>query len=208
MIPPSAPAAAAIVLAGGASRRLGQDKRRLRLWGEAGPTLLERTVALVSALCAEVIVVLNDPVAWPMLPARLVPDPLPGAGPLAALESGLAATAHERAVVVAADMPFLNATLLRAMLAHPQEGALALPAAPSQRNPLGVEPLHAIYRATCRAPIREAIAHGETRLTAFYPAICWATLAPEVWRRYDPASRSAFSINTPEDLAVTLQLMV
>ena len=43
----------AIVLAGGVSRRLGQDKRRLRLWGSAGPTLLEYVVGIVARLCAD-----------------------------------------------------------------------------------------------------------------------------------------------------------
>jgi molybdenum cofactor guanylyltransferase len=86
-IPPTA-----IVLAGGRSTRLGQDKRRLQLWGSQGPTLLARTVALAAACCAEVVVVLNDPEAWPDLPARLVLDAYPGVGPLGGLASGLAAT--------------------------------------------------------------------------------------------------------------------
>ena len=59
----------AIVLAGGVSRRLGQDKRQLRLWGTAGPMLLEYVVGIVARVCADVVVVLNDPDAWNTLPA-------------------------------------------------------------------------------------------------------------------------------------------
>ncbi len=52
-----------VVVAGGRSRRLGQDKRRLRLWGEVGPTLLEHTLQVLAPLCAELIVVTTPQVA-------------------------------------------------------------------------------------------------------------------------------------------------
>ena len=55
--------ASAIVLAGGLSRRMGEDKRRLRLWGQGQPVLLEHTVSVAAQLCADVVVVLNDPEA-------------------------------------------------------------------------------------------------------------------------------------------------
>ncbi len=95
--------ASAVILAGGLSRRLGQDKRRLRLWGEGGPTLLERTVATVGALCADVVVVLNDPEGWPGLGGRHVPDAYPDGGALGGIYSGLAAAEEEHALVVACD---------------------------------------------------------------------------------------------------------
>jgi molybdenum cofactor guanylyltransferase len=63
-----------VVIAGGRSRRLGQDKRRLQLWGDDGPTLLEHSVALLERVADDVTVVLNDPEAWPDLRATLVRD--------------------------------------------------------------------------------------------------------------------------------------
>ena len=36
----TAPPITAVVVAGGGSTRLGEDKRALRLWGNEGPTLL------------------------------------------------------------------------------------------------------------------------------------------------------------------------
>src|SRR3954447_16105779 len=108
----------AIVLAGGVSRRLGQDKRRLRLWGSAGPTLLEYVVGIVARLCADVVVVLNDPDAWSTLPARLAPDVYADGGSLGGIYADLLAAEHEYALAVACDMPFLNAGLIGAMLAR------------------------------------------------------------------------------------------
>lgn len=111
----------AIVIAGGRSRRLGFDKRRLKLWGDAGPTLLEHTVALVGSLCSEVVVVLNDAEQWPGLPARMIPDAFPEAGALGGLATGLGAASSPYALAVASDMPLLNPRLLRAMLEQPHD---------------------------------------------------------------------------------------
>src|SRR5262249_51373148 len=108
--------ASAIVLAGGLSQRLGQDKRQGRLLGAARPPLLEDGVSIVARLCEDVVVVLNDPDAWPNLPARLVPDVYPDGGALGGIYSGLMAAQHAYALAVACDMPFLNPELLRAML--------------------------------------------------------------------------------------------
>jgi molybdopterin-guanine dinucleotide biosynthesis protein A len=157
--PESLIACSGIILAGGRSRRLGEDKRALRLWGENAPTLLERTCAVLAPLCAELIVVLNDPEAWSGLSARLVRDSLPDGGALGGLYSGLLAAQRDHCLVVAADMPFLNADLLRAMLAYPPTYQALVPRraqSGTTRNQSAFEPLHAIYRRDCHVAARRA----------------------------------------------------
>jgi len=193
----------AIILAGGASRRLGADKRRLRLWGEHGPTLLERTLATASELCAEALVVLNDPEQWPALPARLVRDAYPGAGPLGGIYTGLLACANPFALVLACDMPFLKRELLAAMLAFPRDYDLLAPRAhvpQATRNDLGIEPLHAIYSRACLPAIREALEAGERHMTAFLPQVRVRVLERAEYAAYDPDGLALFSLNTPEQL--------
>ncbi len=200
---PDRPPASAVVLAGGLSRRLGQDKRRLRLWGEAGPTLLERTVATAGALCADVVVVLNDPADWGHLPARLVGDRYPDGGALGGIASGLAAAREGFALVLACDMPLLSPPLLRAMLALPRDYDVLAPRAltpGATRNRQGVEPLHAIYSRACLAPIRAALAAGQRQIAAFFPAVRVAYLDPAEIRRHDPMGHSFLSINTVEQM--------
>ncbi|MEO7912703.1 MAG: molybdenum cofactor guanylyltransferase [Roseiflexaceae bacterium] len=194
----------AIVLAGGLSRRLGQDKRCLRLWGAAAPTLLEHVVGIVARLCADVIVVLNDPADWAHLPARLVPDVYADGGALGGIYAGLLAANHEFALAIACDMPFLNAELLGAMLTHPRNYDVLVPRTlqpGTARNALGVEPLHAIYAKSCHAPIQATLASGRRQITAFFPAVCVAYVEPDEIRRYDPAGRSFLNLNTPEQIA-------
>jgi molybdopterin-guanine dinucleotide biosynthesis protein A len=202
--------ASAVVLAGGLSRRLGSDKRRTRLWGDGGPTLLERTLALVGELCPDVVAVLNDPERWPDLPARIVGDVYPDGGALGGIYSGLAAAAHEHALVVACDMPLLSRPLLAAMLARPRDYDALVPrslAAGATRNSLDAEPLHAIYARACLEPMRAALESGRRQIAAFFPAVRVVYLEPDEIRAYDPAGHSFLNINTVEQLADARRLL-
>jgi molybdopterin-guanine dinucleotide biosynthesis protein A len=197
----------AIVLAGGSSRRLGHDKRRLRLWGETEPTLLEHTVSVVARLCRDVVVVLNDPETWPKLPGRIAADVYPDGGALGGIYSGLLTIQHDYALVVACDMPFLSVDLLHAMLARPRDYDVLVPRSlhpGTTRNPLGVESLHAIYSKACLEPMRMILESGQRQITAFYPQVRVAYVKPEEIRRFDPAGSSFMNINTPEQMAKTV----
>jgi molybdopterin-guanine dinucleotide biosynthesis protein A len=194
----------AIVLAGGLSRRLGRDKRGVRLWGAAGPTLLEHTVNLVARLCGDVIVVLNDPEQWPGLPARSVPDIYPDGGSLGGIYSGLLAARHPYALAVACDMPFLNPDLLGAMLARRRDYDVLVPRSlepGTTRNQLGVESLHAIYGKGCLEPMRATLESGRRQIAAFFSHVRVAYFEPAETQRYDPHGRSFMNVNTPEQMA-------
>jgi len=117
------PAYDAVVLAGGAARRLGgADKPGVRVGGRA---LLDRVLAACADARATVVVADVRPTARPVLWAREEP---PGGGPVAALAAGLAHTTAEHVVVLSADLPFLEPTtvrrLLAALRASGTEGAL------------------------------------------------------------------------------------
>jgi molybdopterin-guanine dinucleotide biosynthesis protein A len=198
----------AIVLAGGLSRRLGQDKRHLRFWGADGPMLLEHVVGIVARLCADVVVVLNDPDAWRMLPARLVPDVYADGGALGGIYAGLQAAEHAYVLAVACDMPFLNARLIEAMLAKPRDYDVLVPRSPqagATRNALDVEPLHAIYAKTCLAPILATLESGRRQIASFFPAVRVAFVELEEIHRHDPAGRSFINVNTPEQMSEALR---
>jgi molybdenum cofactor guanylyltransferase len=204
------PPTSALVIAGGQSRRLGQDKRRLRLWGEQGPTLLEHTVALAAQLADDVVVVLNDPEEWPGLAARLVADAFPDAGALGGLATGLAAARHDYALALAADMPLLSRGLLAAMLALPRDydalvaqlaGGESEGGGGKRRNALNVEPLHALYSRRCLAPIEENLRAGRYQIVGFFEAVRVRYLDPALIAAHDPQGHSFLSVNTPEQLA-------
>jgi len=102
----------AVVLAGGAARRLGgADKPGLRVGGRA---LLDRVLTACADARTTVVVADPRPTARPVLWARADP---PGGGPLAALGAGLHRTTAEHVVVLSADLPFLGAATVGRLLA-------------------------------------------------------------------------------------------
>jgi molybdopterin-guanine dinucleotide biosynthesis protein A len=194
-----------IIVAGGASRRMGTDKRRLRLWGERGPMLLEYMVIRTARFSDDIVVALNDPEAWSGLQARLVRDEVEQSGPLAGLAAGLAVCRHEYALTLACDLPLVQDALIDALLAYPRPYDALAPIRPdggarAPRNPQAAEPLLAIYRRTCLAAIRDCLQRGARALVEPLEMVDARYLAPDIWRQYDPHGVSFINVNNPEDV--------
>ena len=184
---------------------MGTDKRRLRLWGERSPTLLEYMVTRAARFSDDIVVALNDPEAWNGLPARLVRDEVEQSGPLAGLAAGLAVCRHEYALTLACDLPLVQDALIDALLAYPRPYDALAPIRPdggarAPRNPQAAEPLLAIYRRTCLAAIRDCLQRGARALVEPLEMVDARYLAPDIWRQYDPHGVSFINVNNPEDV--------
>jgi molybdopterin molybdotransferase len=112
----------AIVLAGGASRRLGVDKPEQRVGGRR---LLD--VALAAVADADTVVVVGPPRRVPDGVTVLREDP-PGCGPVAALAAGLAALPDGPAdiAVLAADLPRITPAAVAALAAARGDAPVAV----------------------------------------------------------------------------------
>ena len=102
-----------IILAGGQSRRMGRDKLRLTLSGEA---LLERAVRRFSAGFPAVRVSTGSPERYPELGEKRIFDRYPGAGPLAGLEAALRETGGD-VFLVGGDMPLASPEAAKKLIA-------------------------------------------------------------------------------------------
>ncbi len=204
-----------LILAGGRSRRLGQDKALIRL-DPAGPTLIERVVSVLRPLCAEVLIVGGDPARYAFLGLPHVPDVYPEAGSLGGIYAGLGAAHCEHALAVGCDMPFLNPALLRYMADLPRDYDVLVPRWAREaggdgilytpRNELAVQTLHAIYGRACRPPMRALLEAGERRIIAFFPQVRVRYVEPDEVARLDPAGWSFFNVNTPAQLRQAREL--
>jgi molybdopterin-guanine dinucleotide biosynthesis protein A len=108
----------AVVLAGGRARRLGGADKPALVVGER--TLLASVVSAAAAAGARRVVVVGPPRPG-LVPAaralRVVREEPPGSGPVPALRRGLAEVAAAWVLVLAADLPFIQAGHLSSLLA-------------------------------------------------------------------------------------------
>ncbi len=182
----------AVVLAGGQSRRMGSDKALIEFRGKP---VIAHVIDTLRELTGDVVVVSNRSASYHSLGARIVPDYEPPCGPLGGIAAGLQAVKHELAIVVACDMPFLSAPLLRYLLAAAPDYDAVVPQTGEE-----FEPLHAVYRLACRAPIEQHLQRGDRRVISFFADVRLRAVPEAEWRAYDPEGRSLINLNTPADL--------
>ena len=187
-----------VVLAGGGSKRFGQDKALITL-GEQ--TLIEIVLERLGRVCKDLILSTNEPDKFAFLGVRMVKDVYPRRGVLSGLYSGLKSARYPHAVVVACDMPFLSPSLLRFMILHIAGHDVVVP-----RLSAGLEPLHAIYARTCLKPMRESLDRGELRIVDFWDRVKVRYVEEQEIDILDPDKLSFFNINTPKDLSRAREL--
>ncbi len=154
---------AAVLLAGGQSRRMGRDKALLPL--PDGRLLWERQLGVLRELRPAELFISGS--ARPGFPADvpLLADEFPGRGPLGGIAAALAAMKSARLVVLALDLPKMDAPFLQGLLASSQEGSGMVPRHPGADG--FYEPLAAIYPRACAPAAREALHAGRLSLQAF-----------------------------------------
>ncbi len=194
-----------VVLCGGMSRRMGLDKARLELGDES---LLERAVRVLSPLAREVVIACGPEPRYAELGFRLALDGEGVDGPLAGLAAGLEAAGTEWVLALACDMPRVRTEDCRSLLAHAKAHGAEGSDVCVYASARGVEPLCAVYRATCLAPMRAALADGERRATGFWDLrtadgrpLAIERLQVELGPDDAVVSDMLVNLNTPEDLA-------
>lgn len=188
-----------IVLAGGESRRLGEDKALLDFGGR---TLLEITVERLRAITADVVIACGagPRAGWPEVEARTALDRTPGWGPLAGLEAGLKAIANEVAVAVACDMPFLNAELLRHMASLLDGHDAVVPVVGDRQHAL-----HAVYSRGC-LPVVEELLERRGSMRELLAAVRTRVVSEAEVRAVDPTGLSCFNLNSQQDLEAAREM--
>jgi molybdopterin-guanine dinucleotide biosynthesis protein A len=180
---------AAIVAGGRATRFGGRDKSRLDVGGRP---IIVRQVEVLQRVAGRILVVGGDPARYADLPVTAHADVVSGAGAIGGVYSALELAATDLVIVVACDLPFLDAAVLERLceLAGAADGAWV-------RTAAGVEPLVACYQRRVRARIREAIDAGRLKLADLADALAVAELAGDDLARYGDPARLVTNVNTP-----------
>jgi molybdenum cofactor guanylyltransferase len=177
-----------LVLAGGASRRMGRDKATLA-WN--GQTQLAAIYAMVDRHCVRSFVSVRANQAAEPVRASLprIVDRIEGIGPIAGIAAAQAMHPEAAWLVVACDLPRLDDATLEYLIAR--RGAHDVTAFRSAHDGLP-EPLCAIYEPATRASLLDAIAQDRRCPRKFVIASGVPLL-----EQPDPAALD--NVNTPED---------
>lgn len=180
-----------VVLAGGASRRMGRDKAVLP-W--TGTTLVHRAATVLAQVCGEVVIA--GPAALARAGRQTVADHFPGQGPLAGLHAGLERAGDRPILALACDMPFVGAELLRhlAEVADGRRRGAWVAAGDS-----GVQPLCGVYAPAGRAVARRRLRDGKLSVLGFWEAVGGAAVTIDAALDfYRP--ELLLNLNRPEEL--------
>jgi molybdenum cofactor guanylyltransferase len=197
------------VLAGGQSRRMGQDKASLR-WGEA--SFLQLAVSRMRQVTSRVLISGGKEGAE----TPVLPDAIAGRGPLGGLHALLTHSNTDWNLVLALDMPLVSADLLRFIVDRCCEATLAVvPRLDAGKNsaaaPASVlQPLCAAYHRGLQPAIEQALASGDLSIHRLLERVSTGMMSAETKavRVIDEdellsagfSRELLFNVNTPKDL--------
>ena len=145
-----------IILAGGKSSRMGQDKGFLKLKGK---TFMSYIIEALKPIVSEIIIVSNNP-DYDVFKLKRVADVMEGSGPLAGLYSGLLHSETENNIVLSCDVPLINTSVIKKLI----EGFTSEVEVIQFESQGKTMPLVAMYKRHCMHPILKLLQTNERRL--------------------------------------------
>lgn len=175
----------AVVLAGGRSTRLGQDKVLLPYHGVS---FVQHQVHKLHSLGIKDIMISGY--EGPVAGTTFVPDIYPHFGPLSGMHAGLSAIMNTAALVLAVDTPLLPVQLLGA-LAEAHSGGITI-----VEHGGKMEPLIGVYDSALAAVCEEILLSGRRSVHALLDRVGYRTIC------YQGDEKLLLNCNTPEDYAL------
>ena len=190
-----------VLLAGGNSRRMGEDKRYLVV-GEQ--TLLERGLAVLRSIFQEVLVVIAQDSLPLMVAARVVRDLVPDCGSLGGLYTGLTQATTPYIFVVACDMPFLDPAVITQFTSRRASADIVIAKLAAR-----LHPMHALYGKGCLPVLEQMIRARQLKIQEMlsHASLHVRYVTDADLLTIDPSGRSFQNVNTPADLEVARSLL-
>jgi molybdopterin-guanine dinucleotide biosynthesis protein A len=180
------------ILAGGASRRMGRDKAQIS-WG--GSTLLNHAIENLKHVTSEVFVV--GAVSTDKLPVPVLPDKLPGAGPLAGIQAALNHSKTNWNFILAVDLPLVTPQMLDWIAAF-QADASRIAIVPRVKSRL--QPICAVYHRNLLPEINAALGQQQSSIHRLLERLSTRIIEEDELIASGFAPEMFLNVNTPEDL--------
>jgi molybdopterin-guanine dinucleotide biosynthesis protein A len=199
----------AFLLVGGRSSRMGRDKALLEL---NGVPLVQRAASILAPLVAKITLVTSaDPsrnsentYRYSNFGFFTLADRWPNAGPLGGIATALGAAQSPSCLILACDMPFVTNEWITYLLGQIAESERKTDA--SVRTEViipeterGLEPLCAIYRASCAPILAAALDSGVRKVTDALAHLKQMRITEKEWRTFSPDGNLFGNLNTWQD---------
>ena len=178
----------AIILCGGRSVRMGEDKGALLFGNE---TMLQRIVRLAGTITGKVIVVgRRDQIGV------TVHDAVEDQGPLSGIAAGLAASITDLNLVVACDMPLIKPAVLQRLVDAIGDADACVAVVDGHASALC-----GVYRSRVAAAAQALFDSGERRVMPLLDLVQTKRVDAALLRDIDPDLETFVSCDTPEKFA-------
>jgi molybdopterin-guanine dinucleotide biosynthesis protein A len=183
----------AAILAGGRARRLdGRDKSQLRIGGRS---ILQRQTAALGS-CFDRIFLVGSRTADSAADSLIViPDRMPGRGPLGGLDAALDAAGEDDVMLLACDMPNVTGPWLSHLVSLLADVDAVVP-----RTERGYHPLCAVYAQSCRSTVQRRLDRGQLRMLDLLQELRVRPVDPAEIGRFGEANHLLANVNTQADL--------
>lgn len=148
--------AAAIILSGGKSSRMGTNKALLKINEK---TNIERITDTLELSFNDIILVTNHPEQYPFLGVKMVSDIYPDQGPLAGVHAGLNSSNHDLNFIVACDMPFVSVEIAEVLVQKCGDYDAVIPVIHGVQHPL-----FAVFHKRVTDEVAKSIRAGRLRM--------------------------------------------
>jgi len=186
----------AVILAGGRSRRFGQDKAAATLLGKR---LIDRVVGQLPSDWSHRLVVANDLSLVKDTNLPVIGDLIPHHGPMGGILTALKFICTDWALVIACDLPLIETSILRLIggRAMVSEADVVVPLLEGR-----YQPLVAAYRRTCIPTLDRLILQRRLKMVDFFPKARLDCLRAEEIAGAGGSSWSFHNINTQDEFVL------
>lgn len=182
----------AFILAGGRSIRMGCDKALLEV---EGMTLLDRALLRAREVTSQVWIVGQAAKFSSYEP--VIEDVYRDCGPLGGIHAALGKSTNELNLMLAVDLPFLEAKFLHYLVAEAR-GNQAVVTVPESGE--GLQPLCAVYRPAFAGVAEQALLKRQNKIDSLFAQVETRVIRQAELARQGFAGNMFHNLNTPGDL--------
>ncbi len=180
-----------IILAGGASRRMGKDKGLCEFKGKP---LVTYAIDALIPICDNILISSNNTEDYLKFGFDIINDEYKNIGPIGGIFSSLNKSNTKHNIIISCDTPFINTQLLEYILKNVENYDIVVP----EHGNSYIEPLAGYYTTSIISVLKNSIKAKDYKLMNLFNKVKFKTVRVNSITNY---SQNLFkNLNTPSDL--------